>query len=64
MRTEGSGRVLAGWWRRQPPLQSSGTDMVVDSVQHGQSSYMAALLYQLVTAAIDLAVGKYIQADF
>ena len=61
---------MAASWRGDgggsplPPLQSSGTDMVVDFVQHGQSSYTAALLYQLVTAAIDLVVGKYIQADF
>ena len=36
---------VVGWWRRQVTLRSSGTDMVVvDFVQHGHSSDMAALL--------------------
>ena len=36
---------LAGWWRRQLTLQSSGTDMVVVGfAQRSQSSYTAALL--------------------
>ena len=44
-RTDGSGGALARWWQHQLTLQPSGTDSdtVVDFIQHGQSSYVAAL---------------------